>query len=84
MNRDHTTTMRDIMMRLQSCDRSAYMQPLFDQSERVSSVVHTRNRSAIAWYDGTRCSTSHYMCTALAVPCTHLRQVQPIRALATV
>ena len=45
MNRDHTTTMRDIMMRLQSCDRSAYMQPLFDQSERVSSVVHTRNRS---------------------------------------
>ena len=45
MNRDHTTTMRDIMMRLHSCDRSAYIQPLFDQSERVSSVVHTRNRS---------------------------------------
>ena len=34
MNSNHTATMRDIMMRFQAHHCSAFMQPLFDQSER--------------------------------------------------
>ena len=38
MNRNQTATNRDIMMRFQARHYSAYMQPLFVQSERPLSV----------------------------------------------
>ena len=38
MKRNHTDTMRDIMMRFQARHCSTFMQPLFDKSERSLSV----------------------------------------------
>ena len=43
MHRDHTATMRDIMMRMHSIHCSAQIYALFDQGKRVSSVVHSKH-----------------------------------------
>ena len=68
MNRNQTATNRDIMMRFKARHYSAYMQPLFVQSERPLSVF-TRNRSARGWCGKSRCAPYMHVGTALAVRC---------------
>ena len=61
---------RDIMMRLHTYDRTAFVWLLFDRRDRASSVVHSETGSqSCCLATGKSRSTSHmHVRTALAVP----------------
>ena len=60
MNRNQTATNRDIMMRFQARHYSAYMQPLFVQSERPLSVFTPETGPHVG---GVANRAVHHTCT---------------------